>query len=101
MSFSYDFAANHPTAAYQGKTTVNTKLFIGGQWVEGSGQCRRMPVHDSRVTDGWFVERLVDAIQARPSMSSTLRTGTRLPRSLRVPPRVSPYDSRAGDRRID
>lgn len=36
MSFTYDFGANHKNAAFQGKSTVNTKLFIGGQWVDGS-----------------------------------------------------------------
>jgi aldehyde dehydrogenase (NAD+) len=36
MSFTYDFSQAHSNAAYKGKTTVNTKLFIGGQWVDGS-----------------------------------------------------------------
>ena len=38
MSFTYDFGQSHANAAYKGKTTVNTKLFINGEWVEGSGE---------------------------------------------------------------
>jgi len=70
MSFTYDFGQSHANSAYKGKTTVNTKLFINGEWVEGSGKTIDVinPTNGKKITEiqegtAADVDKAVDAAE--------------------------------------